>query len=57
MCKKLIGINKTLICLALCYSLIMLGIVSVPAQTLPTGANNPSFPQLDAKLRKLKIKL
>ncbi len=32
----------------------MLGIVSVPAQTLPTGANNPSFPQLDAKAQEIK---
>ncbi len=54
MYKKLIGINKTLICAALCYSLIMLGIVPVSAQTLPTGANNPSFPQLDAKVQEIK---
>jgi hypothetical protein len=32
----------------------MLGIVSVPAQTLPNNTNNPSFPQLEAKAQEIK---
>lgn len=51
--KKMAFASKTLICVLLCYSLIMLGIVSVPAQTLP---NNPTS-QLDAKAQKNKDKV
>jgi hypothetical protein len=54
MYKKLIDINKTLICVALCYSLIMLGIVSVPAQTQPSNPNNQSSPQLNVKAQEIK---
>jgi hypothetical protein len=49
----MINANKAAICAFLCFSLIMLGIVSTPAQTLPNNANNSSQ-QLDAKAQEIK---
>lgn len=53
MYKKMIDANKAVICAVLCCSLIMLGIVSAPAQTVPGNANNSSQ-QLDAKAQEIK---
>ncbi len=54
MYKKIITANKILICAVLCCSLIMLGIVSTSAQTVPSDVDNSSSSQLDAKAQEIK---
>ncbi len=56
MSKKTAFAGKTLVCVLLCCSLIMLNIVSVPAQTLPENPNKASR-QLDAKAQEIKDKV
>ena len=56
MYKKIIAVNRVIICGVLCCCLIMLNIVSIPAQTLPPGNNNSSS-QLDAKAQEIKNRI
>ncbi len=51
--KKMIGTSKAVVCVVLYCSMIMLGIVSTPAQALPNKADDSS-PQLDAKAQEIK---
>ncbi len=51
--KKMIGTSKAVVCVVLYCSMIMLGIVSSPAQTSPNKADDSS-PQIDAKAQEIK---
>lgn len=54
MYEKIIEINKLLICAVLCWSLTMLGVVSISAQTQPGDANNRANSQTDVKAQEVK---
>jgi len=51
--NNVIVTNKAVICAVLCCTLVMFGIVSTPAQTLPNNASNSSQ-QLDTKAQEIK---
>ena len=50
----MIGINKILLCAALCYSLVFLNIIPISAQTLPNKTDAAPSSQLDEKAREIK---